>query len=257
MNGINIDDIISIVQEAGNEVMKVYNRDFSFQSKEDDSPLTDADNISNKLIIDRLNSLYQEIPFISEETRQTPYEQRKDWEYFWLIDPLDGTKEFIKKNGEFTINIALIHRNTPVLGVVGVPAKKEVYFSTRGEGAWKLDASGRKTTIKNNHHYSNKNEITVIASRSHLSEETLDFVEKLKAQNKKVEFLSAGSSLKFCLVAEGKADVYPRFGPTMEWDTAAAHAIVLEAGKKVLDIETGKPLIYNKKSLLNPFFIVE
>lgn len=255
---IDIEALISIAQKAGDAIMEIYARDFSVEIKEDNSPLTEADKKSNAIILQGLNSLYPDIPFISEETKQTPYEERKNWNRFWLIDPIDGTKEFIKKNGEFTVNIAMIEDGVPVVGIVHVPAKDEIYFSAKGLGAFKRQTTNdkRQTKVHNPEHYSSKRKVIVVGSRSHLSPETLEFVEELKAQGKEVEFSSSGSSLKLCLVAEGKADVYPRFGPTMEWDTAAAHAVALYAGKNVINYETKQPLVYNKENLLNPWFIV-
>jgi 3'(2'), 5'-bisphosphate nucleotidase len=254
---ININKLIAIAQEAGDEIMKIYARDFSVETKDDKSPLTEADKKSNEVILKGLKELSPEIPFISEETKLTPYEERKNWRQFWLIDPLDGTKEFIKKNGEFTVNIALIENGVPVVGIVHVPAQNKTYYGAKGIGSFKSAIGNPQSVIRNDSHYASKERVVVVASRSHLSEETLQFIEDLKTKGKEVEFLSSGSSLKFCLVAEGAADVYPRFGPTMEWDTAAAHAVVMYAGKEVINYETKQPLIYNKENLLNPWFIVE
>lgn len=257
-NGIEILQLLEIARHAGDEIMKIYNTDFSVERKEDNSPLTAADRKSNAVILDGLKKSYPEIPFISEETKQTPYSERKNWNKFWLIDPIDGTKEFIKKNGEFTVNIALIENGIPVIGIVHAPALNKTYYGVEGQGSFAWNADLQKfEAILNKEHYQQKSKVIVVASRSHLTDETLQFVEKLKAEGKEVDFLSSGSSLKFCLVAEGKADVYPRFGPTMEWDTGAAHAVALYAGKNVINIETGLPLAYNKENLLNPYFIVE
>jgi len=257
-NSIDIDFLVSLAQKAGDAIMEVYARDFSVETKDDKSPLTEADKKSNEVILKGLKENYPAIPFISEETKLTPYSERKDWKTFWLIDPLDGTKEFIKKNGEFTVNIALIEDGVPVVGVVYVPAQGKTYFGVKGEGSFKMETrSDKPEPITNKKHYSTKQKVIVVGSRSHLDENTMAFVEQLKSDGKEVEFNSSGSSIKFCLVAEGKADVYPRFAPTMEWDTGAAHAVVLYAGKNVLDRTTGQPLQYNKENLLNPFFIVE
>lgn len=255
---IDLSRVIEIAELAGKAIMEVYARDFSVETKGDDSPLTEADKKSNAVIIENLQKLYPDIPFISEENKLTDYNERKNWNRFWLIDPLDGTKEFIKKNGEFTVNIALVENGVPVAGVVYVPAKNETYVGIKDAGAFKK-SNGSLTfkRIENHTHYSTKQKVIVVGSRSHLSDETLQFVEELKAQGKEVEFNSSGSSLKLCLVAEGKADVYPRFGPTMEWDTAAAHAVALYAGRNVINHQTGQPLTYNKENLLNPWFIVE
>ncbi len=254
---IDVDQLISIAQKAGDAIMEIYARDFEVEIKEDKSPLTEADKKSNAVILEGLKNLYPDIPFISEETKQTSYEERKHWKRFWLIDPIDGTKEFIKKNGEFTVNIALIEEGIPVVGIVHLPAQNKTYYGVKGVGSFKSQDENQKSEIRNTTHYSAKQKVIVVGSRSHLSPETLQFVEDLKAQGKEVEFRSSGSSLKLCLVAEGEADVYPRFGPTMEWDTAAAHAVALYAGKNVINYETKQPLVYNKETLLNPWFIVE
>ncbi len=255
---IDVLKLVEIARNAGGEIMKVYATDFSVETKSDKSPLTEADGRSNDVIISGLTKAYPDIPYISEETKLTPYSERRNWELYWLIDPLDGTKEFVKKNGEFTVNIALIQQGKPVLGVVYAPALGKTYIGIQGLGSY---MTGRNEDvfkkIENPVHFSQKALVKVVASRSHLTDETLDFVEGIKKAGKEVDFVSSGSSLKFCLVAEGAADVYPRFGPTMEWDTAAAHAVVLYAGKKVLNVESGMELTYNKENLLNPGFIVE
>lgn len=254
---IEIKKIINIAREAGDAILEIYQKDFEIYTKNDQSPLTEADKKANDIIVNSLVEAYPEIPYISEEVKLKPYEERKDWEYCWLIDPLDGTKEFIKKNGEFTVNIALIRDGKPILGVVHVPVQNKTYYAEEGEGAFVIDNNFAPERISNKAHYKDLDELVVVASRSHLSDEVVAFVDDLKATGKEVEFLSSGSSLKFCLVAEGKANVYPRLAPTMEWDTAAAHAVCLEAGKDVLVYETKKPLRYNREDLLNPWFIVE
>lgn len=246
--------------EAGQEILKIYDTDFAVDYKEDQSPLTQADQKSNQVIMSYLNSI--DIPIISEENQQLPYAERKDWEEFWLVDPLDGTKEFIKKNDEFTVNIALISNGIPVLGVIYVPVKKELFFGNE-DGAFKMLNTesisdleiAEKISLKKR---SPKSEVIVVASRSHLTPETESFIEKIKNTEgvTSVETISAGSSLKICMVAEAKADVYPRYAPTMEWDVAAGHAICHAAGVKVLQAGTNKELTYNKKSLLNPWFVV-
>ncbi len=254
---IDIEAIKETARKAGAEILDVYGTEFSVDVKEDKSPLTEADKRGNDVIVAALESLYPQIPIISEETKAVDYEERKDWEYFWLVDPLDGTKEFIKRNGEFTVNIALVHRDTPVLGVVYQPVGERMFWGVKGSGAWLATGAGAPEKLEGGPHYSEKSEVTVVASRSHLTDAVQQFVDDLKAQGKVVEFLSAGSSLKLCLVAQGEADVYPRLGPTMEWDTGAAHAVALEAGRKVVADGTGQPLVYNKEDLLNPFFFVE
>jgi 3'(2'), 5'-bisphosphate nucleotidase len=249
---------------AGKAIMEVYeSNDFQVTSKDDDSPLTLADRRAHSVISDLLKETM--LPVLSEEGKHIGYELRKDRDYFWLVDPLDGTKEFIKRNGEFTVNIALIKKDTPIAGVIYVPVTKTLYFSGVNTNAYKIDGVKEETVSdfqelrtlacqlplpKTNRPY------TVVGSRSHLSEETQEFIEKLKAKKGEIEFLSVGSSLKQCMIAEGKADLYPRFGPTMEWDTGAGHAIVKAAFGSVTQMD-GKPLVYNKPNLLNPDFIVK
>lgn len=256
-NDIDVQQLLTITLNAGAAIMEVYQRNFSVETKDDKSPLTEADRKSNDIILNGLKRHYPFIPFISEEVKQMPYTERKNWARLWLIDPLDGTKEFIKKNGEFTINIALIENGVPVLGVVYAPAFNKGYVGIKEKGSFSFSNSNTELKpIYAGTHYAQLNTIKVVGSRSHLSNETVQFVEELKAQGKEVNFVSSGSSLKICLVAEGKADIYPRFGPTMEWDTAAAHAVALYAGKNVLQYPENKPLTYNKENLLNPWFIV-
>lgn len=255
---IDIEKLLDLAYQAGDAIMEIYYEDFDVAKKDDHSPITVADKNSNDIIIKGLKNLFPDIPIISEESKQTPYDKRKDWKYCWLVDPLDGTKEFIEKNDEFTVNIALIENNVPVIGVVYAPALGNMYYAIKGEGSYKSENGDDYEQLDNDHeHYSEKDSIVVVASRSHLTEEVSQFVDDLQDDGKDVEFLSAGSSIKLCLVAEGEADVYPRFGPTMEWDTGAAHAIALEAGRSVLNAETREPLTYNKENLLNPWFIVE
>ena len=247
--------LLKISSEAGLAILEIYNKDFDVEYKQDNSPLTLADQKSNQIIISRLIELYPKIPYISEETKQTPYEQRKNWEYFWLIDPLDGTKEFIKKNGEFTINIALIYKSEPILGIVYAPVKDKLYYALKGQGSYKIEGEQAPEQI-----HARKNisfdKLVVVGSRSHAGKELENYINEMRQQYKTIEFIAAGSSLKFCLVAEGKADIYLRTGPTMEWDTAAGHIIAVESGKEVLQFKNGNPLIYNKRDLLNSWFIV-
>lgn len=245
----NIKDIISIAKKAGEAILEVRGTDFDVDYKTDNSPLTKADLASNKIIIDSLKELTPDIPILSEETKEVPYEKRKDWELFWLIDPLDGTKEFVKKEGEFTVNIALIKNNTPILGVVYVPVKQIIYYGDENGSYREENNSVTKLELKE---YTGK--LRVVASKSHFNEETKEYIENL---GKEYELVNVGSSVKLCLVAEGKADIYPRLGPTMEWDTAAAHAVVKFTGKKVTNYETNEELTYNKENLLNPWFIVK
>ncbi len=250
---INIYEIINIAKKAGEPILEIYNTNFEHKLKEDKSPLTKADTESNKIITQNLNKLFPNIPLLSEEEKEISFDKRKNWEFFWLIDLLDGTKEFINKNGEFTVNIALIHKNKPVLGVVYLPVYDVFYLGDLQNGSFKKQKENiAKLPISNQRDYLN-----VVASKSHFNEETQNFIDKLKEKSDKpINFISAGSSLKLCYVAEGKADIYPRLGPTMEWDTAAAHAVVKFAGKNVYDYNK-KELRYNKESLKNNFFIVE
>jgi len=247
LNTIEIADIITIAKAAGDTIMDIYQKDFAIEYKEDSSPLTEADLASNALIVEALK--HYNIPIMSEEGKSIPYDERKNWEYYWCIDPIDGTKEFIKKNGEFTVNIALIHEHTPVLGVVYAPALNDMYSAKQGEGAFK---NGDKLPLSVN--TTPEKTLRVVASKSHLSEETQAFIDALDTEH--IEQVSKGSSLKLCMVAEGVADIYPRLAPTMEWDTAAADAIVRESGKMTYRYEAKEPMQYNKEDLLNPWFIV-
>lgn len=240
--------IKEVALKAGNAIMEIYTQEIEVAYKEDASPLTKADQAANEIICHALQAHYPSIPLLSEENKEVPYEIRKHWEYYWCIDPLDGTKEFIKKNGEFTVNIALIHKDTPVLGVVYAPALGEMYWAKKGGGVYK---NGEKLPLHVNATPSEK--LCVVASKSHLSKETQAFIDAL--ETKSVEQISKGSSLKLCMVAEGIADIYPRLAPTMEWDTAAADAIVREIGGICVDFETKDSLSYNRVTLLNPWFI--
>jgi 3'(2'), 5'-bisphosphate nucleotidase len=247
---INLGELLSIAQKAarlaGEEILKIYESgDFSIEAKADDSPLTLADKASHEVIVSFLEQT--EIPILSEEGREVPYSERSNWEYFWMIDPLDGTKEFIKKNGEFTVNIALIHRGSPILGVVSVPIQGTLYCAIQGQGSFK---DGRSIAVSNRSQTGSG--LRIVASRSHLSPETQAFIDQFNSP----EIVSKGSSLKLLMIAEGAADLYPRYAPTMEWDTAAAHIIVEEAGGQVLQKESKESVIYNKEKLLNPWFLV-
>ncbi|MGR3176485.1 MAG: 3'(2'),5'-bisphosphate nucleotidase CysQ [Candidatus Anammoxibacter sp.] len=263
---INIFEVLKIALKAGEEILQVYGKDFSVEYKADNSPLTLADRQSNEVITGGLTKIYPEIPLLSEESKEVPYEERKSWEYFWLIDPLDGTKEFVKKNGEFTVNIALVFNGKPLLGVIYVPVKDTLYFGLEGFGSYKLMNSKKLDNCNNVEDViaaSQKLPIseldkpfTIVGSRSHMSDATREFIERKEAEYGNVDIMSIGSSLKLCMVAEGKADIYPRFGPTMEWDTAAGQAIVEFANGNVLETENNKSLEYNKENLLNPWFIV-
>ncbi|WP_055444113.1 3'(2'),5'-bisphosphate nucleotidase CysQ [Lacinutrix himadriensis] len=249
--------------EAGKVIMEVYDTPFDVEIKDDKSPLTEADKKANDIINSYL--VNTEFPIISEENKQTDYATRKNWTTCWVVDPVDGTKEFIKRNGEFTVNIALVTNGKPELGVIYVPATKTIYVAdvTKND-AFKAVLSSHDTTLEEVMQAATKlqpkapesNPVQVVGSRSHMSQETLDFVESIKKEGKEVEVVSKGSSLKFCLVAEGNADVYPRFAPTMEWDTAAGQAICNAVGIDVISQETNQSLLYNKENLLNPWFLV-
>lgn len=261
-------DAIKAALEAGKGIMEVYTdpkQDFQIERKSDHSPLTIADKVSNDIITRYLeNTPY---PILSEEGKTIDYSIRKDWHDLWIIDPLDGTKEFIKRNGEFTVNIALVSDGKPVMGVIYLPVLKELYYGDLQLGAFKMSeissldsyisidellvASQQLPLAKSHDAY------IVVASRSHLSPETENFINDLTKEHGTVELISSGSSIKICLVAEGSADIYPRFAPTMEWDTAAGNAIALAAGKIITQQDGITPLCYNKEDLLNPWFIVK
>jgi len=248
LENIDLNDIKNIALEASKVIMEIYKRDFKVEYKDDKSPLTEADLQANEIICNSLKNLYPNIPIMSEENKQTDYEIRKNWEYYWCIDPIDGTKEFVKKNDEFTVNIALIHNHEPVLGVVYAPAIDVMYSAKIGVGAFK---NTHKLPINRD-----DNKYIIVASKSHMSKETQEYIDNIETSKEK-ELISMGSSLKLCLVADGSANCYPRIAPTMEWDTAAADAIVRIAGKMTYHFETQKPLIYNKEELLNPDFVVK
>lgn len=253
LDKINIEDIKEIALKAGEVIMDIYQKDFAVDYKDDKSPLTEADLKSNEIICSKLEELYPTIPIMSEENKEVAYDERKAWEYYWCIDPIDGTKEFIKKNGEFTVNIALIHKNTPVLGVVYAPALGDMYSAKKGEGAFK---NGQKLPLQVND--TPEKSLHVVASKSHLSEETQAFIDEVAKSTESIEQVSKGSSLKLVMVAEGSADIYPRLAPTMEWDTGAADAIVRESGKMTYQYDTDlQPVVYNKENLLNPWFVVK
>ncbi len=253
--------------DAGKSIMSIYtdpNADFEIERKADNSPLTLADRASNKLIVAALS--VTPFPILSEEEKQAAYANRKGWKTLWVVDPLDGTKEFIKRNGEFTVNIALVHNHVPVLGVIYVPVRKELYFACDTIGAYKLSDidSSNQPSIEEMKAKATRlpsagmhQGIVVVASRSHQSEETTLYIDNIRKKGQPVTLISSGSSLKICLVAEGSADIYPRFAPTMEWDTAAGHAIAKAAGCEIYHIDEKTPIVYNKEDLLNPWFIVK
>ena len=239
--------------KAGENIMEVYNstESINYEKKADDSPLTIADKKSHNTIIDFLKDT--DIDIISEESKSIEYQERKNWEEYWLIDPLDGTKEFIKKNGEFTVNIALIKNNIPHLGIVYCPVKKILYWNDNDKKVFKREKEETREIKKRKPINENEEGLRVVVSRSHMSEETSEYVNKLT----RPELISCGSSLKFLYIADNKADIYPRFGPTMEWDTAAAHSILNALEIHVINLDTGRELSYNKENLLNPYFIIK
>ena len=250
--------------KAGRAILEIYNsKAYSIETKADESPLTTADLRSNAIINEAVRDLG--LPVLSEENKAVPYSGRKDWKEFILVDPLDGTKEFIKRNGEFTVNIALIRDGYPVMGVIYAPVLDVLYWGSEEHGSWKLEKASVKFNDKDPFKGAEKlplngtgnGSLRVVASKSHFSSETEDFVNSLETKGKDIELVSRGSSLKLCLVAEGQADIYPRLGPTMEWDTAAGHAIAKYAGCRVEKFENNKELEYNKEDLLNPWFIVK
>lgn len=254
LNAVN-----EIAIAAGSEILDVYNsgQAIDVSKKQDDSPLTDADRRAHFLIVDRLSSLTPDIPLLSEESDAIDYELRKSWQRYWLVDPLDGTKEFINRNGEFTVNIALIENGQSVAGVVYVPVSGISYFGGIGIGAWKQDANQQDSKAQSivSRPMRESFGVRIVASRRHLGEQLNALVGKIENHFGKATLLSMGSSLKMCLLAEGSADIYPRMAPTCEWDTAAAHGILSAAGGEIVDLQF-RPLRYNSKpELLNPFFI--
>ncbi len=258
---MNISIMISAAVEAGKKILEVYSQDFSVQTKADESPLTLADLNSHEAIVAALGN--EGIPILSEEEKTLPFNERKEWNKFLLIDPLDGTKEFVKKNGEFTVNIALIENGEPIAGVVFVPVTGKMYYGN-SDGSYCFTMSENDNNIealmKNAYQLplaQDDNTYTVVASRSHNTPETEKFIEEKRKVHGDINIVSAGSSIKLCLVAEGRAQVYPRLAPTMEWDTGAGHAVAKFAGCRVYNYETGEDLKYNKENLLNPWFVVE
>ena len=276
---------INAALKGGEEILSVYDADFEVEHKEDNSPLTEADKKAHLSICKNLEKTT--FPILSEEGKQTPYETRKTWKQFWMVDPLDGTKEFVKRNGEFTVNIALIENGAATMGIIYVPVTEELYFSDLHLGAYKISnllahvekvISGGQSPRQNRkgsfgRAISNLNKLiatseklplkqtrknfVVVGSRSHMSPETEAYINEQKTKHSEVDILSKGSSLKLCMVAEGSADSYPRFAPTMEWDTAAGQAIAIASGADIINWETKKRMLYNKENLLNSWFLVE
>ncbi len=259
--------VIVTAIEAGKETLEVYKTDFSVEIKSDDSPVTLADKRAHEVIEKGLG--FSEFPILSEEGRDIPYSERYKWKHFWMIDPLDGTKEFIKKNSEFTVNIALIEDGQPILGVIYVPVYDLLYYASK-VGSFKLENATKhidkaidlvtieKLSLKLPFiKESASDKLTIVASKSHLNQKTVDYIEELKKDNPNISSVSRGSSLKLCLIAEGTADLYPRFGPTMEWDIAAGCAIIKYAGATINQAANNKPLVFNKENLVNPEFIAK
>jgi 3'(2'), 5'-bisphosphate nucleotidase len=251
------DVAIQAAIKAGNEILDVYYHfDFGVEFKSDNSPLTIADKRAHDVIFGILSET--QLPVLSEEGSSISYDERKTWKLFWLVDPLDGTKEFIKRNDEFTVNIALIEGNSPIAGVVYVPVTKELFWGNSA-GSFKAIAENETGLLKNIQQMPsvlNKEIFVVAGSKSHMNTETEKYIQSLDTKGKPIEIKSKGSALKICMVADGVADIYPRLAPTMEWDTAAGHAIVKFTGKEIVQFENNKPLLYNKQNLLNPWFVV-
>ncbi len=242
--------------EAGKIIMEHYKLDPNINYKTDKSPVTIADQSSNDFIESFLNSNFPDIPVITEETQQKDFQDRRHWKRCFLVDPLDGTKEFINKNGEFTVNIALIEEGEPIFGLIYAPELNLMYYGEKGKGSF-LKRSGAWEKIAASQNYTSLDKVKVVCSRSHQSIEVKTFIKRLMREGKQVELVEMGSSLKLCMIADGSADVYPRYGNTMEWDIAAGHAIIKFSGKEVYNIKSKAPLLYNKESLLNPHFIAE
>ena len=254
---ISLDRVRAIAADAGAAIMEVYSRDFSVRAKHDASPLTEADLAAHAIIEGRLREQFPQIPLLSEEgSEQVPYATRRQWRRYWLVDPLDGTKEFVKRNGQFTVNIALIDGNRPVAGVVHVPATGTTYWGAESAGSFKSSEAGDAVPIRCST-VPTSGRLRVVGSSSHRSAETDRYLQALRRRYSELSFLAVGSSIKICMVAEGAADIYPRFGPTMEWDTAAAHAILNTAGGRLIRHDTGEDLPYNKPDLLNQWFVAE
>ncbi|MBD3245817.1 MAG: 3'(2'),5'-bisphosphate nucleotidase CysQ [Candidatus Omnitrophica bacterium] len=244
----DLEFLLETAQAAGDEIMRVYaSADARVEYKDDESPLTRADARAQEVIVSRLRQRFPSIPLLAEEQANPEYCRRSEWEYFWLVDPLDGTKEFLNRNGEFTVNIALIRGQQPYFGIVGVPARAERYYAGGGYPATKRTGDGREYVLKV--HAALRTPVRVVRSRSHPRPEEVHLVSALNG-----EVVPAGSALKFCLIAEGKADLYLRAGPTMEWDTAAGHCVAQSAGARMRDLQ-GEEFVYNKKSLKNPGFV--
>ena len=254
-----LDGFIQLVKNCNEKILSIYNQDFEIHFKDDKSPLTNADLESNKLICDYLNLLNKNLKeeinenfcIISEENKNDIYDLRKNIKYTWLVDPIDGTKEFLKKNGQFTVNIGLCKDGVPLFGIVSIPVTGEIYYGIEGIGSYKIHHDNKSKLEIQNKDLS-KEGLNIVASSSHMNEDTKKYIEKFKNPN----LINIGSSIKLLYVAENKADIYPRYALTSEWDTCAAHAVVKYAGGKVLNIENNEELMYNKENILNPYFLV-
>ena len=268
LKDLEIERFKEILFEAGSLVMQIYVQDFSVEYKEDDSPLTQADLAANEFLCNKLQEIYPHIPIISEESAQTRYIQRKEWEYYWCIDPIDGTKEFVDKNGEFTINVALMQHNRPIFTLVYAPVFEDLYYAIKGEGAYKQNKAQTQPQKLSSKKEPNESCVAMV-SRSRHSAITQEFIDALLGCKKNISNRAVGSSLKFCMMAEGKGDIYPKFAQTMEWDTAAAHLILQESGGEIFIYDANLSaceyfgekvkglgvLEYNKEDLENPHFI--
>ena len=268
--------VASIARRAGDAILRVYESDFAVTHKDDRSPLTEADLAAHRVIDAALGELDPSLPVLSEESAHIPWSQRREWQRYWLVDPLDGTREFVKRNGEFTVNIALMERDglpagslgaaRPIAGVLYVPVKDLLYFAWPGGGAHRLQQAATRGSSSPYELAAQAERLplpmpqrpfTIVASRSHASPETEAYIDRMRTQHGEVALTSMGSALKIALVAEGSADAYPRYAPPMEWDSAAGHAIANEAGRALIDVTTNAPLRYNKHSLVNNWFIVQ
>jgi len=247
-----IHKVLPIAQAAGHKILEVYEDvdNFNVETKDDSSPLTRADKEANQIICEALDALDPRFPIISEENKEISFEERSKFDYCWMVDPLDGTKEFIKRNGEFTVNIALIHNNKSIAGVVYTPVTDDLYYGIKDQGAYLINNNSEQELAATYYH-SKEKALSIVCSRSHLNEATQKFIDAYDAPLK----VAKGSSLKFLILASGGAQVYPRLAPTMEWDTAAAHIILEEAGGRIVNAENGQAIQYNKENLLNPHFI--
>ena len=252
---VKLTNLLKIVRQAGTEILSVYSHtnNYNVSYKEDNSPVTEADRLANNLIVRALKKLPSKLPILSEESEYVPFSERESWEDYWLIDPLDGTREFIKRNGEFTVNIALVRKGVPEMGVVHVPVSGVTYLGKRGDGAWRVEEDDIVKEIHSREIEPPCGFLKIVASRSHHNDPLASLIQDIPKEIQ-VEVVSMGSSLKICLLAEGEADLYPRLAPTCEWDTAAAHAVLKAAGGEIFDTAF-RPLKYNQKAdLLNPHF---